>query len=225
MKITQKGFAVMDDNRDGLLSRWCENEGLCHDLRVPRFYCPLIPIGGVAVDAGAAIGDHTIAYLDRVGKNGTVYAFEPNPEMFECLKHNCPDAICHNLALGSKDEKASMVNDSQNAGASFIERKANDIGFPVQVVSLDGFLNLPQLDFLKLDIEGMEVEALRGAWKTIMRCRPVIVTEVNSITLERMGENFDSLKLVLRELQYSFRVFLGEEESSQFELIAEPMAI
>src|SRR5687767_9160852 len=93
MKILPNGIAVLE--KDSHISKWCESEKrLDHDQNLLPVILSYVKKGDWVVDAGAFIGDHTRAYLDRVGATGVVVALEPNPEAFECLKHNCPDAVC-----------------------------------------------------------------------------------------------------------------------------------
>ncbi len=74
---------------DSHISSWVEEAGrLCHDSMVHESILPLIKEGDWVVDAGAYIGDHTIAYAEKVGSRGRVIAFEINPPALECLKHN-----------------------------------------------------------------------------------------------------------------------------------------
>lgn len=139
--------------------------------------------GHWVVDAGAALGDHTLMYQDKVGAAGRVLAFEPNPDYFDCLKYNCPESSCFNLALWDQAgvQRLAMQRGG-NAGAFYIGRE--DDGLMIKTIALDD-LKLPRLDFFKLDIEGAELMAIKGATDTIKRCRPLIQCEVFSSALER----------------------------------------
>ena len=71
---------------DNCICRFVEQSGrLDHDQNMLPIVLSYIPIGGVVIDVGAFIGDHTIAYLNKVRENGMVYAFEPYINAFECL--------------------------------------------------------------------------------------------------------------------------------------------
>jgi FkbM family methyltransferase len=144
--------------------------------------------GAVVLDAGAFIGTHTLAFADKVGPKGRVYAFEPRAHIHRLLETNiqlngfaCAQAM--QLGLASK---AEMFHSSGDAGKNFGgfsltpgETSADATSFDCR--ALDSF-DFPSFDVLKLDLEGMEVAALIGAQKTIARSRPVIFAEVNSIT-------------------------------------------
>ena len=222
MKITSKGIAVLEHNKDMLLSRWVEDQGrLCVEQSVFEHYLPLIKEGDVVVDGGAALGDHTCAYLQKVGTTGTVHAFEPNPDMFECLQYNCPTALLHNCGLSDRLSEMYLDANALNAGASFLKNVQGKNERVVTTIALDSLV-LPRLDFLKMDIEGMELFALRGAQETILRCKPIIVMEINEPCLSRYNVTSNDIKLFLNKLCYTFRIFLGEETNSHYELIATP---
>lgn len=222
MKITAQGFAVMDHSKDMLLSRWVEDQGrLCVEQSVFEHYLPLIDAGDVVVDAGAAIGDHTCAYLQKVGPTGTVHAFEPNPDMFECLQHNCPTACLHNCGLSDRLSEWFLDVGRENAGAGFLKNHQDGNERKVSTITLDSLV-LTRLDFFKMDIEGMELFALRGAEGTIRRCKPIIVMEINEPCLKRYNVTSIDIKEFLGRIGYSYRIFLGEETNSHYELIATP---
>ncbi len=178
------------------------------------------------VDAGAAIGDHTIAYLNKVGPTGTVYAFEPHLGMFRCLQYNCPLAISYTFALGDERKMMPLHEDSQNAGGSFLSY-ANEIHVPaaydIPVIRLDDF-GLDALHFFKLDIEGMELQALKGAENTVKAHRPIIVLEANPDCLLRQNTSVQEIQTLLSDWGYSSSVLLGYEGAGHWEMVAKPHA-
>lgn len=137
-----------------------------------RFLNPILARSKVAWDIGAFIGDHTRHYLD---KGLTVVAVEPNPLAFACLIHNCPEALCLNIAASAAHEKLNY-SPSPNAGAS---RIAKDGDLIIEGKPMDEVEGLPDPDFLKLDCEGWELFALIGMRKMIDRCRPTVYIEIN----------------------------------------------
>lgn len=132
----------------------------------------------LALDGGAHIGTWSKVLA---GRFDTVVAVEPSTDTYECLLHNIgalENIQFHNLALGKEPGKIKMTLegfqkaiDLKNTGARFT-RDGGDI----DRVTIDS-LNLPALDFLKLDIEGGEPDALLGAVKTLKKYRPVVLFE------------------------------------------------
>jgi FkbM family methyltransferase len=143
-----------------------------------------VPAGGVCIDVGANVGAIALALADRVGPTGRVIAFEPGPLPFARLAAN----VRHNPALadvvevvnlGVADRPGTLYwnEDSANPGNAGLLGHA---GTSVGVVSLDDYFSrhpLPRLDFVKIDVEGMEYEVLRGGRQTWRKHRPVLYFE------------------------------------------------
>jgi FkbM family methyltransferase len=143
----------------------------------------------VVVECGCHIGTHTVK-LAMLCK--TLYGFEPMPSTYEVLLKNLQVNKITNATIFNEgvsdtigETKYSWICDG-NPGSSGLEN--NPMGkpswiqtttqdIPVQLRTIDS-LQLPTLDFLKIDVEGYEVLAIQGAMDTIKRCRPVIVMEV-----------------------------------------------
>ena len=189
MKILSNGVAVIGD--EDILSREIKARGLCSDLMVRHSILQHIKPGDVIVDGGAAMGDHTVAYLEAVGPTGRVLAFEPNPDFLECLRHNCPKAEIHDRLLWDSDCEFYLHSPIENVGAGYltsspVNRPGETTHGPLHSIQLDD-LNLDRLNFMKLDLEGAELFALQGGHKTIQRCRPKIVLEMNPGPSARFG--------------------------------------
>lgn len=129
---------------------------------------------GVCVQAGGHVG----LFPRQLAKHFSfVHTFEPGSEMFAALVHNTEkyaNIISHNYALGPT---SSMVPfEHRRSGRS----KVNIGGNPLQTVrqeQLDS-LNLPRCDLIYLDVEGYELEVLKGAAETIKKFQPIITLEV-----------------------------------------------
>lgn len=223
MKILDNGIAVIEG--DGNISRWCEESGrIDHDLTVERHILPMIKPDSVVVDGGANIGTHCVRYAQAAYK-GTVWAFEPNPIALECLIHNTrhlPVVICCNVGLSSDYEVTNLRHDATNAGGSYLSK--TEAGPQAICVPIDGF-QWGRLDFFKLDVEGFELLALKGAEKTIRRCRPTILMEMNAGTFARNGITHSDIFQFLNNVGYQYRC-LNQElnllNEPQYELLATP---
>lgn len=130
----------------------------------------------LALDCGAHIGTWSIE-LSKTFE--TVIAFEPAPDTFECLEVNTKkigNIYCNQKAIGKKEKMVSMTMtdkdvERKHTGARFIKR-----GGDINCISIDS-LRLEDVDFIKLDLEGGEPDAVIGAIKTLHRCKPVVVFE------------------------------------------------
>jgi FkbM family methyltransferase len=202
MKIVGNGIAVLENGLDNLLSRWVERDGDLqkYDPRIRSVLLPMIPVGGVVIDGGACIGDHTTAYAEKVGRWGQVFAFEPYANSFQCLLHNTrdmPQVVALPLGLGETFARCSLKVSTYNAGLTHFD-EAHGSGFPV--VPLD-FFEFRRVDYIKLDLEGYELKALRGATVTIRKHRPLIVVETGP-QLERVGDSHDEMVSLMAEWNY-----------------------
>ena len=146
----------------------------------------------IALDGGANIGAHTVAFAQKVGPRGRVYSFEASPDLAGVIELNIHlnrlrNVVCTNCALGRESGWALIprVQDGirQNAGALTVKRAdsgAQQVGMArIEVVSVDE-LKLPALTLLKLDLEGGEGAALVGARETIARLQPIVFAEMLS---------------------------------------------
>src|SRR5262249_26068313 len=147
---------------------------------------PFIRPGSVVVDAGAALGDHTLFYLNAVGAAGKVYAFEPHPVQFICLLRNCPRAISYKYAFGEAPGSVYLFHQPDIvAGSRLVDPELQWPMTPCERVTLDSIVKeKDQVSFLKIDVEGCEPEVIRGAREIIAASRPTIWFENNPEALE-----------------------------------------
>lgn len=206
VKELKNGLWVIEG--DTHISKWIEQQDrLDHDQNSLPFILPLIKEGDVVVDAGAFVGDHTIAYSKAVGKTGIVHAFEPNPVAYQCLMHNlrgCSNVICHDVGLSNVSGSVPLSGNNNNHGGCYIGEHMKLADVPVQ--SLDEWFYCAKIDLIKFDIEGSEVEALIGAQKLIERCHPTMVIEVNQVALERQGNTVGQLFAILESHGYEWKI-------------------
>lgn len=136
-----------------------------------------------AVDVGAHAGA-ILSEIVAVAPNGRHHAFEPLPHLAEPLAAAFPTVTVHQQALSDKPGTATFQHVLNDPGYSGLQRRQYDRPDPVleeltvEVVRLDDVIEADEsIAFIKLDIEGGEYHALRGALATICRCQPVIVFE------------------------------------------------
>jgi len=129
------------------------------------------------VQAGGACG---LWPLRLAGVFGRVYTYEPDATNFACLLANTlqvDNVQAFNAPVSDTAEKYVMKRDrteSDNAGAGYIELSRGRGG--VTSLLIDD-LQLTSCGFIQLDVEGSELQALKGGERTIAKCRPVIMLE------------------------------------------------
>lgn len=134
-----------------------------------------LPAGGVGVDVGAEPDkdDWTGRMLDRVGPEGRVYAFEPDPEKFLRLKGlygDRPNAVLEMKAAAEADGPVPLVKSGTHY--SLLYKGVNPL--EAEGVSLDSyFRDKPRVDCLKIDVEGGEYRVLQGC-RSLVAANPGI---------------------------------------------------
>jgi len=148
------------------------------------------------VDVGANIG-WTALRMASIAKNGWVMAFEPDPLNHQRCKENVNLNSFENLqlfpvALGSETGHATMeVRTPYNFGGNRIIPGGGE-GRLVSLRKLDDMVDeFPdsQIDLLKIDVEGYELEVLRGAAQLIKRCKPILFVELDDNNLRDHGSS------------------------------------
>jgi FkbM family methyltransferase len=128
----------------------------------------LIP-GDVAVDAGANIGIYSQFLVRCVGPSGAVYSFEPAPENFERLRaaaRGFSNMHILQAAVGERSRKAELyVSETLNVDhRSYVTANSTRRTVQIEMVALDDYFSPGRrVDLIKMDIQGYELQALRGA--------------------------------------------------------------
>jgi FkbM family methyltransferase len=155
--------------RVGLLRKGLEPDiqHLCTKLLKP---------GMMVVDVGANVGLLTRHFCRSVGAQGRVYAFEPDPLTFEYLEFNTRSFTNKELAqcaVSDNHEPALLhLNPGSGMGNSLLNRNYSEESVSVTCISLDEFLKKHGdlvVDMIKIDVEGAELNVLRGMRQTVAR--------------------------------------------------------
>jgi len=154
--------------------------------------------GDVVVDAGANIGAFTLLAAARVGSPGLVVAVEPEPGNFEALRRNVEVNGLRNVALVRKallDEAGKIVRmEGEGVGS-----RVSDTGSPVETTTLDELAQeygSPRI--LKMDIEGSEGRALRGAREALRGLELAMLEVHDEGNYAAVGEALSDFDLRLR---------------------------
>lgn len=169
--------------------------------------------GMTVLDVGAHHGLYTLLASKSVGSTGTVIAIEPSPRerkrLIKNLKINrMKNVAIQKCALGAKSGEAKLyLTDSLNNWCNSLRQPTNTVeAVNVPVRPLDELiseLKLTRIDFIKLDIEGGELDALAGAQQMLrLPGRPVILIEVQDIRTAPWGHKGVDVIRFLQDLNY-----------------------
>lgn len=214
MKSTAKNFLIARQPRLlARLLRW--KPGWNRDLFL---FLHLVQPGDTVLDIGANVGLYTEAFARLAGPHGHVHAFEPVPDTFAQLRarfaaaSHWPQVHLHNAAVCERSGPVTLMLPGRDSGqASMTQHQVaaweNSVvrSYVCAGHRLDEFLpslNTPAPAFIKLDIEGAELLALRGARELLRTHHPVLHLEVWSQWLHDFGHQPADLAAEWRALGY-----------------------
>lgn len=176
---------------------WKLKEPYIPEQIIEKFSSP----GNTVMDIGANIGEWTLRMANKVGHTGRVFSFEPIPVINQSLNktlriNNLSQVILSQVALDSRsgdseftiplDENERAIHGESRLGTEegnwniYTEVK-NTKSIKVKTITLDQFSSeksLDRLDFVKIDVEGKEVQVLEGGQETFSRFTPALILEV-----------------------------------------------
>jgi FkbM family methyltransferase len=178
----------------------------------------LLPKDGIFIDAGANMGYVSLLASRAIGNEGHIFALEPSSRDFARLKdninlNNLGDIISsYRLSISDKNGKAQLLIADEERSA------LNTLGFEigckgvgkigveeVETITTDSLIDrekIKRVDLIKLDIEGSEFNALKGARNVIEKFRPSLIIRVNSNTLKTCNADCDKLQKIIGEMRY-----------------------
>ena len=184
---------------------WCKNQYFTEDI---------IKISNdeVFIDGGAFVGD-TLREFIKFGK-GKIYAFEPNPENFRQLlklRKDIPNLICINKGLWVEPNTLYFKSAIATSAGSITE-DATEIR--VQVDSIDNVLKGDKATFIKMDIEGAELMALKGSENTIKKYKPKL-----AISVYHRKDDLLTIPQYIKSISDSYRLYLRSHLPYTMELV------
>ena len=191
-----------------------------------KLFSEQLQAGDEVLDIGANIGYYTLLAARKVGPQGRVYAFEPDPTNFALLRQNVElngyrNVVLVNKAVGETSEDLKLYLSDVNAGDH--RTYASEAGRPaitIPCTSIDDYFRGQdcQVNFIKMDIQGSECRALRGMQETLQRREYLRLTvEFWPYGLVRAG---DSPQELIRLLEQSgFKLYDIDEKTNSVEPI------
>ena len=173
--------------------------------------------GDVVIDAGAFVGDTALYFAQKIGDSGKIYAFEPIEKILSFTKQNIKEnGIDHIVevipkALSNINRTLHFIDDTSDSSAinlediednyniQFAKSGKNLLMHAIDAVSLDSFVEerkIRKVDFLKADLEGADVDFVKGALKTISRDAPKC-----GLTVYHKKEDFITIPKLLMSAQ------------------------
>jgi FkbM family methyltransferase len=179
-----------------------------------RYICDSLAPGQVFLDVGANAGYFSLLASRCVGGSGKVLAIEPNPVMANQLRQNVQRSRLANIAIiesacsDSVEVRDLYIGNPYNTGNSSLSRDnlAWTKSVKVACTTVDLLVEkygLDCVDLVKIDVEGAELQVLRGMSTTLKRLRPKIITELSPSLLEGFSITFDTVQEYFRGRGYS----------------------
>jgi len=192
--------------------------------------------GQTAFDIGTDRGWFSLLMGSSVGDSGEVHAFEALPTNAARLRNNialnrmswvriqegavCDQAGTATFQLPTLDVLQDYPDVQHCSGVGYLTDVSSANTITVPTVTLDDYVaqhEIQRIDFMKIDIEGAEVSALRGATRLLERRRPILAVEYNRMALHRAGTSMQELDQLLENLSYDRFEFNGRFRKLELE--------
>jgi FkbM family methyltransferase len=172
--------------------------------------------GDAILDIGGNIGQTAMMMADKAKSGGRVFSFEPFPTTYEKFVNNLSlnpalqkIVSITNCAMGDAPAVLKMYRDCEtNSGSNRIlvdvSQNSGDL-VEVPVLTVDKFVSdngIQKIDFVKIDVEGFEMNVLKGAVETLKKYLPALFIELNDKSLQYQGSSAAELVGFLKNLGY-----------------------
>jgi len=187
-----------------------------NEIPVQRCLAEALRPGHVFFDIGANVGFFSLVAARLVGPSGCVYAFEPVARIARCVeahavRNRYPWIHVVEAAVGDVPGTAPLFLSEHPGGATLSPGDAEDTSASVSisVVSIDSLVAtgaVPAPDVVKIDVEGAELDVLRGMVETLDRVRPVVVCEVDAPERDAVAEKAVRVTRFLEHAGYAVEI-------------------
>jgi FkbM family methyltransferase len=178
--LSLHGFRFRAPSLDRLTSLWLHKLGLLGKDEF-SFLSQVVRPGMTIVDVGANQGIYTL-FLSRLAAPARIFAFEPEPLLYEQLSENVRinavrNVVCQQLAIANENKSFTFrlgpLNTGDNRIVTATESRSEDI--LVEATTLDDLFPEERIDLIKIDIQGFELHALEGAREVLHRTQEIIL--------------------------------------------------
>ena len=182
----------------------------------PQYICQgfLPKAGDIVIDCGACDGTTSMRFVNMGCK---VYGFEMDKINFELATKfaDGKNFIVENLGLGAFKHEMTYTHNKYNIGASKLSLKGDN---KTQIITLDSYVGenkLPSVDFIKMDVEGAELDILRGATLTISRFKPILALSAYH-KLDDFWTLMNFVKSIRPDYEFAMRYYSISREDAAF---------
>lgn len=183
--------------------------------------------GDTVLDIGANIGFYATILSDIVGEKGKIHCFEPDATNFSHLQKTISsykNIAINNKAVGSKTGKLKIYTSKElNVDHRTYKPEEYDKEIEIDAVSIDDYLKGANVDFIKMDIQGFEMEAMKGMKETLKNNPNVkMISEFWPYGLKKAGSSLRDYFILLKELNFKIEILRGNKlETLKLETVLE----
>jgi len=166
----------------------------------------------IILDCGAYCGFASKYFFEKTLGTGKIIAVEPNRELHGVLVQNAPFAKVVSKGLSSKSGWASLINPNKDTNCA-IAKKLDMNGGTIEVTTIDDLikdLELNNIDFIKVDVEGAEQDVIAGAVNIMKTYKPKL-----AISGYHRADDFWAIPNLLKEIEPSYKIYF---KHSSFDL-------
>lgn len=174
--------------------------------------------GDYVIDCGAYTGNTSVYFSQKVGEKGKVFSFEAMPETYSILCENIEkynNILPFNFALTNKSSEIKFSSIA-TPGAKIIDDIDSDF-VSIKGISIDEFVQLNKInkiDFIKMDIEGAELDALDGCKKTCAKFLPKL-----AISIYHKKDDWISIPKKILEINPNYRFYIKHNSNNFIETV------
>ena len=196
--------------------------GYLHISNFEQYFHPAVQpeYGDIIIDGGISANvSSQIKFINKIGNKGKWFGFEPDPIGFVSAYDNIKQSVSYNnfrlIDCGLWSKRDKICFDSHGDSSTCITKNFNTI--QIDVISIDEFVAsnyLNNIDYIKLDVEGVEFDVLKGATRTIKEFRPKL-----AISLYHNIDDIFKLPLFLNEICDNYNFHIGHHCAGLHETI------
>ena len=201
-------------------TRWSRYYEAGYEPETFAFFRENVKPGDTVLDIGGHIGLFAVVTARLVGAEGKVYSFEPTPftrgvlqEVVELNGLSDVVEVCSEAVSARSGETVFFdTGDSISNANSLVKSERSRIEIPITLTSVDEFVKEKGIraDCIKIDVEGVEFDVLRGARETFLNHRPVVRLGLHPPFITQNGQSLDEIWAILEEYKMQV-IFEGKK--------------